>query len=724
MAIKKATTGKTNGAAAQKLFTDREEPQESFIQALANINNKDYSVLTYYGVGGIGKSSLQKHLKKHHLDKDEDSIYSWVDFDIEANRTTHKTLRILAQNFKSKFKIKFPIFDIAYFVYWSKAFPDHDIKKDSLPFLEEGSLLFQAVDTFSEAGGIAGAVLDALDYVFKKSKEFSFDDDIKYELKNLNNLESDEAEEKLAIFFARDIEKYKEKNPDKKVVIFFDTYEALWQINRSESNRYSQDEWVRYIIEQLENVLIVICGRESIKWKNVDSDWEKYLNQHILGGLDPKDARFFLRSCSIEEEEIQNKIIESSEGLPYYLDLCVDTFYRIKNNGNTPTVKDFKNVSKDKIFERFMRYLDRPEQETLKILANARFYTKELFSSLIEEFNTAYPVTAMNQLNSFSFISEDNGSFFIHDLMRRSLLSFQDKKLQQDVNTFLFKVYNKGLQELNIKSASQDIIEALPEAFYHKTKIINSIEELDMWYKKIYEEFYKAAKYKTLIEPTLMLSDLLEKTREDKLIAVNCYRLGELYKSVGKYEEALRFIRRSLEISKKAFGKNDISTAAAYNNLAGLYESMGKYEEALPLYKKSLTIREKTLGEEHPNTATSYGSLAGLYYKSMGKYEEAVALFAKYFKVIDFTMQDDMTWFIYPYVKWHQCTVHLGDDKALEKLERLGEKLIALYKEKLGNRYIEVIEKEYNVYFMLKNSDNEIDREKYEMFVKIFWGEN
>ena len=55
---RKTILGQTSSAPAQRQFTDREEPQESFVKALTEVNSREYSILAYYGVGGIGKSSL------------------------------------------------------------------------------------------------------------------------------------------------------------------------------------------------------------------------------------------------------------------------------------------------------------------------------------------------------------------------------------------------------------------------------------------------------------------------------------------------------------------------------------------------------------------------------------------------------------------------------------------------------------------------------------------
>ena len=665
---KKTILGQANSAPAQRQFTDREEPQESFVRSLAEVNNREYSILTYYGVGGIGKSSLQRHLKSAHLDQREDNVYSWVDFDLEANRAQHKALRILSQNFRSKFKIKFTAFDIAYIIYWCKAFPDHDIKKDGLPFLEEGSQLSSIVGLFEEAGGMIGTALGVLDYVVKKRQEFSFDVDVQTELKKLNSLEADQIEDQLAVFFAYDIDAYKKKNPNKKIVIFLDTYEALWQNNRSNANRLTQDEWIRNFVTELPHVLFVICGREKIRWEEDDSDWEEDLNQHILGNLSEDDAISFLNSCEITDTDIQDEMIESSEGLPYYLDLCVDTFYQIKDSMESPSAKDFAEVGKDKIFEKFMRYLSPQEQETLKVLANARFYTKELFSLLIGEFKTGYPVTAMDQLNNFSFITEEDGEYFIHDLMRISLISSQKDELKKDVNTFLFNHYNGYLEEdLNIKHhISQGIknrafleddieqtqlivrrnldtksIDVLFEAFYHKEKI-GDVEALSDWYSEPFDQFFEAAKYKTILETTVRLKDLLEKElgEEHPNTATIYHQVALLHRTMGNYKDALHLSQKALAIREKVLGEDHPDTATIYNNLAIIYHITGKYEDTLPYYQKALAIREKVFGEDHPNTADSYHNLA-LFYKDTGKNQDALPLFQKALAIREMVLGED-----------------------------------------------------------------------------------
>ena len=103
---------------SQRMFTDRDEPQALFQQGLAEVNNRDHSILCFYGMGGIGKSRLITHLKEKHLDKDENCLYSSVDFDNVQYQKPHQALRRLVQNFKNQpSKIPFPAFELAYLIY-------------------------------------------------------------------------------------------------------------------------------------------------------------------------------------------------------------------------------------------------------------------------------------------------------------------------------------------------------------------------------------------------------------------------------------------------------------------------------------------------------------------------------------------------------------------------------------------------------------------------------
>jgi len=98
------------------------------------------------------------------------------------------------------------------------------------------------------------------------------------------------------------------------------------------------------------------------------------------------------------------------------------------------------------------------------------------------------------------------------------------------------------------------------------------------------------------------------------------------YNAQGLYNQALPWLKQSLEVTKKRFAEEHPNVAASLNNLALLYASQGRYSEAEPLYIQALALRRQLLGEEHPNVAASLNNL-GYVYDSQGRYSEAEPLY-------------------------------------------------------------------------------------------------
>ncbi len=68
----------------------------------------------------------------------------------------------------------------------------------------------------------------------------------------------------------------------------------------------------------------------------------------------------------------------------------------------------------------------------------------------------------------------------------------------------------------------------------------------------------------------------------DDLDAMN-WRVSELFGS-GKYAEAIPLAEKSLEITRRQKGENDLQTVNSIGWLAVLYKMQGRYAEAEPLY--------------------------------------------------------------------------------------------------------------------------------------------
>ena len=80
-----------------------------------------------------------------------------------------------------------------------------------------------------------------------------------------------------------------------------------------------------------------------------------------------------------------------------------------------------------------------------------------------------------------------------------------------------------------------------------------------------------------------------------------------------RYDEAEPLLKRSLVVSKKAFGPDHPNVAAGLKNLAGVYRDQGRYAEAEPLFKRALAIAEVALGPGHPIVAATLADYAALF---------------------------------------------------------------------------------------------------------------
>jgi len=221
-----------------------------------------------------------------------------------------------------------------------------------------------------------------------------------------------------------------------------------------------------------------------------------------------------------------------------------------------------------------MKYLNGPEQETLKVLSVPRFWNRDIFNSLIEIFKTGYSLTAFSELKRFSFVQETEGKMLLHPLMRDGLQDYQDQEVRKEVHSFMCDYYTNQLNSIDIKAITPEHELALTEAFYHAKESLET-KDLFSWFIDISDPFNRAALWQ-LIFPM--------------------------------YEELLQVLEKEPEI-----GHEHLGVATTLNNLAVLYKNMGAYEKALPLYQRALDICEKVLGPEHPYVATTLNNLAELY---------------------------------------------------------------------------------------------------------------
>jgi tetratricopeptide (TPR) repeat protein/serine/threonine protein kinase len=109
---------------------------------------------------------------------------------------------------------------------------------------------------------------------------------------------------------------------------------------------------------------------------------------------------------------------------------------------------------------------------------------------------------------------------------------------------------------------------------------------------------------------------------DDPAVAESLSSLGSNFWRKGDFKKARSLHERALEIRKKSFGPEHPTVANCLLNLANLLYDEGDYEGAKPVYQRAVEIWEKALGPDHTDVAKGLNNLGLLTYK-MGNYGEA-----------------------------------------------------------------------------------------------------
>lgn len=135
----------------QHPFVDRKVCLQNFKDSINNIRLKEFSVLAYYGVAGIGKTSLRKEFmkcleeynsKNQQQDvtrtsiQQQEIVWTSIDLQLDKHREKNTFLVTLKNDLQRKHKIDFPAFEIAHAIYWKKANPEIPLRKDNYLLFE------------------------------------------------------------------------------------------------------------------------------------------------------------------------------------------------------------------------------------------------------------------------------------------------------------------------------------------------------------------------------------------------------------------------------------------------------------------------------------------------------------------------------------------------------------------------------------------------------------
>ncbi|MGD0960554.1 MAG: hypothetical protein ABSB19_12175 [Methylomonas sp.] len=101
-----------------RAFTNREKHIDHFRRQVDNLERGQHYILTYYGVGGQGKSALCKKFQEELKTVAAPNCFGHVDFQAAECQRADKALLQLRRSLRVSGKIRFTAFDIALGRYW------------------------------------------------------------------------------------------------------------------------------------------------------------------------------------------------------------------------------------------------------------------------------------------------------------------------------------------------------------------------------------------------------------------------------------------------------------------------------------------------------------------------------------------------------------------------------------------------------------------------------
>lgn len=593
---------------ASRIFTDREIPRKSFWKNYndfkAKMDDGDIKVLAYYGIGGIGKSTL---LRKLISEMDEaqtagtigKSMHVYFDFNLKQDS------RAVLENIRNKlvddYGFDFPLFDLGCYIYAKKIGDDAE-KKEVHAFSERSRILSVALDVAQNLPivGFAAKIASLADKslaVYRNIIAKNKDALIKIEGKS-----ADELYNYLPILFSKDLNNNMEDSKD-PLVIFLDTYEQLVNEMATIGEPLNNDLFLRDendgLILNASKVLWVVAGREKLKWQKF-LDWGDSLEQHILGNLSNTDAQNFLLNAGITDESLRSGIYKLTQGTPVYLDLCVDRYTSLLENGKAPKIEDFgQNIFA--LIERFARYMDDAKKDVVYILSCLKMWSDDMALEIGPKVLPNFSLTTYEKVKGFSFIIEsDKNHFNLHQTVCDTLYKNCPDSIKQKTISAAIDYCKAKLDSANV--FSNDFEYYIGWLMKYALNYYEDDEQFRVFYIEQIRTYLKklsdAKRFGTIDELFEPFWERAARNKEVRLFALAEKDYSIWLQSKGKYQDALNIAKHSYELYVKLLGEDDVATLRAQREYAMILHIMGKYQEALEIRKSILEKRLRILDEK------------------------------------------------------------------------------------------------------------------------------
>jgi tetratricopeptide (TPR) repeat protein len=397
---------------AMELFTDRVNEQnmlrQFFAPAQAQKAETNLLVTCFYGVGGVGKTTLcRKGLELARTEFPENTTVAHTSFD-DGRWTPQSGFAQVAIELCRVIQERQIEVDLtaALLAIWSKAAGQQGGVE------EKWQLALDAVDKGVEMAGIPGlslivkGALHLRDQVRRRDLRRRLEEVGLWPADTDGRVTQAGIEKLLPQALYHDIRVWLLDDTRRQFRLVLDGFERIQSREHRQDAQSGVCEWCGYFADpdqsdERARFRVAVFGRDRLCWDELydDPSWRAHWSQHVLGGLGENDARDFLRKAAEwranrGQQEVAQALKEGQDAIldasderiagqrffhPYSLDLAVEMFDRARGKkvdlGRTPS----------ELQERFLRYLEPKEKRALMILAMAETFSSALFDWLVEQ---------------------------------------------------------------------------------------------------------------------------------------------------------------------------------------------------------------------------------------------------------------------------------------------------------------------------------------------------
>ncbi|MFF2174258.1 AAA family ATPase [[Kitasatospora] papulosa] len=386
-----AVSGVRRATGRSRPFVDRTDLMARFREELAR-SAEAPRLLNVHGLPGVGKSRLLREWKRA---ADGSGRTALLDLRLPGSHQVESALAQLRTEFGSQ-GVPFARFDVAYAAFWQKIHPLQSLRRPGELFGTNGDAAAKILEGASGAsliGAIAAGIRFSIEgfAAIKRNRLVKTEPD----LGALEDMLTADLLDTVTRMFVQDLADASVAEP---YVLFVDSYDVLGVVH-GEEGRTFRDSWLRDLLEQLRHGLVVLASREPVRWQ----EWVGHMDSCKVQPLESRYCEELLFHAGVQDTARQAIITRASRGIPFYLELAVDTPERAAGE---------REVPQDRIKDRFLDHVPEDRRRVLQRLGLARLFNRSVFMRFVKD------DTLWDELIQYSFVQRISGDWYqLHQLM-------------------------------------------------------------------------------------------------------------------------------------------------------------------------------------------------------------------------------------------------------------------------------------------------------------------